>query len=60
MGMGSKLVAEVTIDFWDFEESTLGFFAHLVSIMGTYALVGHYATRWLQAWKCNKIPSPSV
>jgi len=48
LGMGAKLTAELTTDFWDFNESTIGFFGHLVAIAGLYMAVAHYAFKWVQ------------
>lgn len=48
MGIGSKLVAEVTMDFWSFNEATFAFFVHQASIVGLCVFVTHYAMKWLQ------------
>jgi hypothetical protein len=56
LGMWSKLTAELTIDFWDFNESTVGFFGHLVAIAGLYMSLAHYGFKWLQERK-RKAPS---
>jgi hypothetical protein len=45
LGIGSKLVAHITMDFWDFENSTLGFFLRVVSIVGLHASIAHYAVK---------------
>ncbi|WP_312530951.1 hypothetical protein [Paracoccus sp. (in: a-proteobacteria)] len=46
LGLGTKLTAQLSIDFWDFNQSTIGFFAHLLAIIGLYMALGHYVTRW--------------
>jgi Domain of unknown function (DUF4405) len=46
MTIGSKLVLQPTLDMWDFEASTLGFFAHYASIVGLYVVLAHYAVTW--------------
>jgi hypothetical protein len=51
MTIGSKLVLHPTLDMWDFEASTLGFFAHYASIVGLYVFLAHYAMAWLQRRK---------
>lgn len=51
LGMWSKLTAELTIDFWDFNESTVGFFAHLLAIAGLYICLTYYAVKWFQRRK---------
>lgn len=56
LGMGSKLTAQISIDFWDFNESTAGFFFHVVAIAGLYMAVAHYAMKWLQSRK-RKAPA---
>ena len=56
LGMGAKLTAQISIDFWDFNESTAGFFFHIVAIAGLYMAVAHYAMKWLQGRK-RKAPA---
>jgi hypothetical protein len=48
IGLGSKLLARVTMDFWDFNESTIGFFAHHGLIVALWAVGAHYAMALLQ------------
>lgn len=43
MTFGSKLMLTYTLDMWDFNESTLGFFLNYTSIVGLYAAITHYA-----------------
>jgi Domain of unknown function (DUF4405) len=50
MTIGSKLVLHPTLDMWDFEASTLGFFVHYASIVGLYVFFAHYTMTWLQ-WR---------
>lgn len=42
IGIGSKLAAQISIEFWDFEQSTIGFFVHHIAIVGLYAWLGYY------------------
>lgn len=42
MGFGSKLLLEYSLDMWDFNESSLGFFVNYGSIVGLYAAITHY------------------
>jgi hypothetical protein len=42
LGIGSKLSLAITTEFWDFQESTLGFFVRQLTIVGLYAALGHY------------------
>ncbi|MBY5437286.1 DUF4405 domain-containing protein [Rhizobium leguminosarum] len=48
MGIGDRLMAQPSIDFWDFQESTIGFFLHHIAILGTCACAAHYAAVWLR------------
>lgn len=60
LGMGSKLTAKISIDFWDFNESTLGFFVHLAAIAGLYMFLAHYTFKWLQSRKRKVSPVASA
>lgn len=44
----AKLIAYYSFDFWSFEESTLGFFAGFLYIMGIFVGLTHYALKWQQ------------
>lgn len=33
IGIGSRLMAEIRMNFWDFSQASLGFFLHIASIM---------------------------
>lgn len=48
MGIGDRLLARPSIDFWDFQESTAGFFLHHVAILGACACAAHYAAGWFR------------
>nr|WP_204347527.1 DUF4405 domain-containing protein [Rhizobium laguerreae] len=48
MGVADRLVARPSMDFWDFQESTIGFFLHHLAILGTCACAAHYAAVWLR------------
>jgi hypothetical protein len=39
---------QVTLDWWNFEESVLGFFVHCIAITELYMSVTYYAVKWLQ------------
>lgn len=56
LGIGLKLTAQISMDFWDFNESTVGFFVHVIAIAGLYMSVAHYTMKWLQSRK-RKAPS---
>lgn len=42
MAFGTKLMLTYSLDMWDFNESTLGFFINYASIVGLYAALTHY------------------
>jgi hypothetical protein len=42
MAFGSKLMLTYSLDMWDFDESTLGFFVNYASIVGLCAGITHY------------------
>ncbi|RUM25665.1 DUF4405 domain-containing protein [Rhizobium vallis] len=48
VGIGDRLVGRPSIDFWDFQESTVGFFLHHIAILGAWACAAHYAAGWLR------------
>jgi hypothetical protein len=51
MALGSKLMLTYSLDMWDFNESTLGFFINYLSIVGLFAAVTHYglfSVRWIR------------
>lgn len=56
LGIGSKLTAQISIYFWDFNESTVGFFLHVAAIAGLYMAVAHYTMTWLQSRKRKAPP----
>jgi Na+/proline symporter len=45
LGLGTKLAMHVTLDWWNFEESVAGFFAHCVAIVGLYIFITYYIMR---------------
>lgn len=49
LGVGTKLSMQVTLDWWNFEESVAGFFAHCIAVAGLYICLTYYAMKWLQA-----------
>jgi hypothetical protein len=42
MAFGAKLMLTYSLDMWDFNESTVGFFINYASIVGLYAAATHY------------------
>lgn len=47
MAFGSKLMLSYSLDMWDFNESTMGFFVNYASIVGLYAAMTHYGLRFM-------------
>lgn len=48
LAIGTKLSMQVTLDWWNFEESVAGFFIHCIAIAGLYIGLTYYAMKWLQ------------
>lgn len=47
LGVGGKLVSRVSLDGWDFVESTIAFFVHHLAVVGLYASLSHQVfQRW--------------
>jgi Domain of unknown function (DUF4405) len=51
LSLGTKLAMQVTLDWWNFEESVAGFFVHCIAIAGLSMVMTYYAVRWLQRRK---------
>jgi hypothetical protein len=51
IGLGAKLTATVTMDYWDFTVATLPFFIHLGAIIGLCVLASHYLATALRYFK---------
>jgi hypothetical protein len=49
LGMGVRLSMQVSLDWWNFEESVAGFFMHCVAIAGLYIAVTYYGVKWLRS-----------
>ncbi|MCQ1571383.1 DUF4405 domain-containing protein [Neorhizobium galegae] len=47
LGLGSRLTATITVNFWDFSQTTLGFFVQIGSIIGLCACATHYTIKLL-------------
>ncbi|MFZ4288404.1 DUF4405 domain-containing protein [Variovorax sp. HJSM1_2] len=48
MEVGSKLTLQMSLEWWDFAQSTLGFFLRWLSILGLYTTATHYALQWMR------------
>ncbi len=51
LAIGTKLSMQMTLDWWNFEESVAGFFVHCLAIAGLYICLTYYAMKWLLARK---------
>ncbi len=47
LAIGGKLTMQMSLDWWNFEESVVGFFLHYLAIMGLYAALTYYALKLL-------------
>lgn len=48
LGLGTRLGMQVTLDWWNFDESVIGFFVHCVAVAGLYIALTYYAMRLLR------------
>jgi hypothetical protein len=51
LGLGTKLAMRMTLDWWNFEDSVVGFFIHCIAIAGLYMFLTYYAMKWLRMVK---------
>lgn len=56
LAVGTKLTMQMTLDWWNFEESVAGFFIHCLAIAGLYITLTYYAMKWLQG--CKRAANP--
>jgi hypothetical protein len=48
LGLGTKLSMQMTLDWWNFEESVVGFFVHCAAVAGLVMVVTYYGLKLLQ------------
>lgn len=48
LNVGSKILMQPTMEFWDFETATPAFFGHLMGIIGFFAAISHVAVSALR------------
>jgi hypothetical protein len=48
-----RLLFQMTLDWWNFEESVAGFFGHCLAIVGLGIFLTHYTMQWLERCKRN-------
>ncbi len=51
LNIGAKLFLQPLPDWWDFGESSAGFFLHCFAVAGLYAAVSYYVVLWTQRTK---------
>lgn len=59
MALGSNLMLTYSLEMWDFNESTLGFFINYLSIVGLCAAFAHYSRNYpALVTSCNQVMLP--
>ena len=53
LAIGTKLSMQLTLDWWNFEESVAGFFIHCTAIAGLYMCLTYYVMQWTQGKSKN-------
>ena len=48
LNLRSRLLFQMSLDWWNFEESVVGFFGHCMAIAGLCMFLTHYTMQWLQ------------
>lgn len=51
LNLRSRLLFQMSLDWWNFEESLAGFFGHCMAIMGLCMFLTYYTMQWLQRRK---------
>lgn len=51
IGFKSKLLAEITMSYWDFDSAALGFFLHVISVAGLCIGLSHYTSTLMTAFR---------
>jgi hypothetical protein len=49
--VGSKLIMQMSFDFWDFQTATLAFFLHHIAIIGLCVFLTHYSLKLIRRRK---------
>ncbi|MBY3217664.1 DUF4405 domain-containing protein [Rhizobium laguerreae] len=57
LGLGTKLAMQMTLDWWNFEDSVAGFFVHCFAIAGLYMFLTYYTMKWFQQRKRTAMPA---
>ena len=53
LNLRSRLLFQMSLDWWNFEESVAGFFAHCAAFAGLCMFVTYYAAQWQLRYKCQ-------
>lgn len=56
LNLRSRLLFQLSLDWWNFEESAAGFFGHCMAIAGLCIFVTHYTMLWLRRRKRTNSP----
>lgn len=56
LGLGGKLAMQLSLDWWNFEQSVAGFFVHCLAIAGLYGVLTYYIVHWLPSRR-NRRPA---
>jgi Domain of unknown function (DUF4405) len=51
LNVHSRLLFQLSLDWWNFEESAWGFFGHCLAVVGFWAFVTHYTMHRLSRWR---------
>nr|WP_315425823.1 DUF4405 domain-containing protein [uncultured Albidiferax sp.] len=58
LNLPSRLLFQLSLDWWNFEESVAGFFLHCMAIAGLCMFLTYYTMRWLQ--RRNRAAAPTT
>ena len=53
LNLRSRLLFQMSLDWWNFEESVAGFFAHCAAFAGLCMFVTYYAVQWQLRYRCK-------
>jgi Domain of unknown function (DUF4405) len=51
LGLCTKLSMQMTLDWWNFEESVAGFFVHCIAAAGLFVCATYYTMRGIDRWR---------
>lgn len=56
LNLHSRLLFQMSLDWWNFEESVAGFFGHCTAVAGLCMFLTYYTMQWLNRRKCATAP----